>query len=215
MRALRKWEGPVWDHERPSVVQLRTPEATWEKLAYAMSNPVAAGLVNRAADWPGVTTLPHELGRAEWKCSRPKVFFDPDNPQWPDEVTLPLTIPECLDAEPEQVREVVAEELARCEAQAQELLRAKGWRALGRRAIRKLSPYKRAKSWEALRERNPTFAVGRGQRSAFFEAVAAVRAFRTAYRAALGAWRRGIREAQFPHGTWFMCHFHGAAAAPG
>ena len=73
----------------------------------------------------------------------------------------------------------------------------------------------RVKSWEALRERNATFAVGRGQRSAFFEAVAAVRAFRTAYRAALEAWRRGFREAQFPHGTWFMCHFHGAAAAPG
>ena len=68
---------------------------------------------------------------------------------------------------------------------------------------------------EALRERNPTFAVGRGQRSAFFEAVAAVRAFRTAYRAALEAWRRGFREAQFPYGTRFMCHFHGAAAAPG
>src|SRR5690349_9125794 len=33
VKVLRKWEGAVWDHERPSVVELRTPEAIIEKLA--------------------------------------------------------------------------------------------------------------------------------------------------------------------------------------
>ena len=45
---LRKWEGPTWDHERPSVVRLLTEQAIIEKLAYVMANPVKAGLVRRA-----------------------------------------------------------------------------------------------------------------------------------------------------------------------
>jgi len=48
VKVLRKWEGAVWDHERPSVVHLRTREPVLEKLAYAAGNPVAAGLVRYA-----------------------------------------------------------------------------------------------------------------------------------------------------------------------
>jgi hypothetical protein len=77
-----------------------------------------------------------------------------------------------------------------------------------------MSPYDRATSWEALRSRNPTFAVGRGQREAFFEAVRIVREFRKTYRAALTAWRAGIRAALFPAGTWFMRCGHSASVAP-
>ncbi len=31
-KVLRKWEGAVWDHERPSVVELRTEDAILEKI---------------------------------------------------------------------------------------------------------------------------------------------------------------------------------------
>jgi len=56
VKVLRKWEGAVWDYEKTSVVELRTPQALVEKLAYVMANPVAAGLVHHAADWPGIKT---------------------------------------------------------------------------------------------------------------------------------------------------------------
>jgi len=59
-------------------------------------------------------------------------------------------------------------------------------------------------SFEPLRGRNPTFAVGRGQRKLFFNAVAELRAFRRAYRQALERWRSGLRDAVFPRGTWCM-----------
>jgi hypothetical protein len=62
-KVLRKWEGPTWDHERSSVVRLLTEQAILEKLAYVMANPVKAGLVHRAKDWPGLTVLAQELGR--------------------------------------------------------------------------------------------------------------------------------------------------------
>src|SRR5688500_15572527 len=74
VKVLRKWEGAVWDHEKTSVVELCTPAAVVETLAYLMANPVAAGLVERASQWPGVKTLPRDLGQTEWRATRPNAF---------------------------------------------------------------------------------------------------------------------------------------------
>jgi hypothetical protein len=90
----------------------------------------------------------------------------------------------------------------------------KGWRFLGRERLATLSPYDRAKSFEPLRGRNPTFAVGRGQREAFFEAVLELRTFRKAYRLALDHWRTGARNVLFPVGTWLMHWLHRVDTVP-
>jgi len=92
-------------------------------------------------------------------------------------------------------------------------MNTKGWRFLGPARVLAASPYDRATSPEPLRGRNPTFAVGRGQREAFFEAVTVLREFRNAYRQALHAWRNGIRQALFPAGTWLMRCLHSAVVA--
>jgi hypothetical protein len=211
-KVLRTWEGPIWDHERSSVVRLLTEQAVMEKLAYVMANPVKAGLVRHAKDWPGITVLPHELGRRRFVIERPEGFFDPDNPKWPDRIELKLTLPpglECGDS-PASIRHAVAEELDRHERLAHQEIHARGWRVLGPERVRRLSPYRRATSFEPLRGRNPTFAVGRWQRKLFFEAAAELRAFRRAYRDALEQWRAGFRSVVFPQGTWCMCRVHGA-----
>ncbi|MBT8468231.1 MAG: transposase [Deltaproteobacteria bacterium] len=212
-KVLRKWEGPVWDHEKASVVRLLTEQAMVEKLAYVMANPVKAGLVAHARDWPGLTVLPHELGRRTLVIERPPVFFRADNSKWPDTVELTLTLPPAL-AEAygaEEVRDAVDEELEGQEREARAEVKARGWRVLGAARVRRLSPYRRATSFELLRDRNPTFAVGRGQRKVFFRAVAELRAFRSAYRQALERWRAGLRSVVFPQGTWSMCQVHGVA----
>ncbi len=210
-KVLRKWEGPTWDHERTSVVRLLTEQAVIEKLAYVMANPVKAGLVQYARDWPGVTVLPHELGRRTFRIKRPAVFFNPNNPQWPDVVELSLSLPPTLEQTygAQTVREAVGEELRRQERLARADVKKRGWRFLGPDRARRLSPYRRATSFELLRDRNPTFAVGRGQKKAFFQAAAELRAFRLAYRQALEQWRAGLRSVVFPQGTWCMCHVHG------
>jgi REP element-mobilizing transposase RayT len=74
----------------------------------------------------------------------------------------------------------------------------------------KVSPYQRATSWEDIRGIDPSIAVGRGQREARKLAIAAIKTFRRAYRAALELWRNGNRSAIFPRGTWWMAVFHGA-----
>ena len=210
-KVLRKWEGPTWDHERSSVVRLLTERAVIEKLAYVMANPVKAGLVHRARDWPGITVLPQELGRRTFVIARPQGFFDPDNPKWPDKVELSLTLPPTLEQSygADALREAVADELARQERLACQEVKERGWRVLGAERVRRLSPFRRATSFEPLRARNPTFAVGRGQRKVFFQAVAELRAFRRAYREALEQWRAGLRSVVFPQGTWLMCRMHG------
>jgi REP element-mobilizing transposase RayT len=213
VKVLRKWEGAVWDHEQTSVVHLRTPQAFVEKVAYIMANPVAAGLVRYAKDWPGLTTSPSELGRTTWRARRPRHYLVQQDRIWPPHLELRLTLPCWLGMSDAQVRDAVARELQELERSARAEVRSKQWSVLGAKRVLQASPYDRARSWEPLRSRNPTFAVGRGQSQAFFEAVAELRAFRQAYREALECWRRGLRDTLFPAGTWKLRWLHGAAVA--
>jgi REP element-mobilizing transposase RayT len=211
-KVLRKWEGPVWDHEAPSVVRLLTHAAVVEKIAYVLANPVAAGLVRHAREWPGAKVDVADIGQRELHASRPSAYLDPTNPQWPEEVTLPIVLPPSVEpGSAARFREELGAELDRQEAQAQAEVQRQGHRFLGAKRASQVSPYDRATSFEALRDRNPTFAVGHGQGAAWRIAAAGVKAFRAAYRAALEQWRAGIRSVVFPAGTWWMKTFHGAS----
>jgi REP element-mobilizing transposase RayT len=209
----RKWQGAVWDSDPPSEVELITPQAVIEKLAYVMANPVEAGLVMCAHQWPGVTTLPTQLGTAQFTVERPEIYFDADNPIWPEAATLQLQMPE-IGLSDEAIRERVAAELDVLERKARAEVKAKGWRFLGPQRIAQLSPLKQASSSEPVRKRNPTFAVGRGQRTAFFHAVKVLRTFRKLYQEALSEWRKGVRDVIFPAGTRLMRVLHQVRVAP-
>ncbi|WP_437581441.1 transposase [Sorangium sp. So ce887] len=210
-KVLRKWEGPVWDHEATSVVRLLTPAAVVEKIAYVLANPVAAGLVRHAREWPGVKVDVGELGCGVLRATRPSVYLDPENPQWVEEATLPLALPPGIEQENAgSLRHQIAAELERLEAQAHAEAERQGLRFLGAERVSRVSPYERATSSEELRGRNPTFAVGRDQGDSWQTAATAVRAFRASYRAALERWRAGVRSVLFPVGTWWMRTFHGA-----
>lgn len=208
VKVLRKWEGAVWDHEPTSVVELRTQAALVEKLAYVMANPVAAGAVRSARRWPGVKTLPCDLGCARWTASRPTQYFTQDDDYWPPEATLELVMPDFDGFTAEPLRDAVEVELKAAERAARKEVVEKGWGFLGVKRVLSASPYRRARSWEPLRSRNPSFAVGRGQKQAFFAAVEALRSFREAYRSALERWRKGTRDVLFPAGTWAMSWLH-------
>ena len=211
-KVLRKWEGTLWDHEPTSVVELLTPDAVIEKIAYVLANPVAAGLVEHAHQWPGAKVDVGELGRGTFGATRPTGFLDPTNPQWPEEAMLPLHLPPTVAQEgAEDFRRQVADELDRLEAAAHAEMQKQELRFLGAMRACEVSPYDRATSFEPLRDRNPTFAVGQKQDTALkIAAAAAVSTFRAAYRAALGLWRGRDRSIAFPAGTWWMRVFHDA-----
>lgn len=214
-KALRKWEGPVWDHRKCSIVELLTPQAVVEKIAYGIANPVTAGLVRRAGDWPGVKVRVDEPGVAVWRIERPPFFFDPENESWPDLVELRLTFPPAAHAlgTPERFRELVQAEVERLESVARIEAKTSGSTFLGPERCANLSPFRRARTREPARALNPTFAVGRGRREERRFAVACLRRFRTDYRVALSLWRSGDRLACFPAGTWLMKVLHAAPVA--
>lgn len=208
-KVLLAWEGPVWDHEPTSVVRLMTREAVVEKIAYTLANPVAAGLVEAASAWPGAKVLVDEIGGGVLRAPRPGVYLDASNPSWPEEASLEITLPPAIGAaEADGFRREIASALEREEANARAAIG--GEPVLGAEGATAVSPYERATSFEALRARNPTFAVGHGAGEAWRRAVAVVRGFRAAYRVALEQWRAGVRDVVFPRGTWLMRVFHAA-----
>jgi REP element-mobilizing transposase RayT len=209
-KALRQWDDAVWDKSPTSVVRLETPAAIVEKIAYVLANPVLAGLVRHAHEWPGAKTLVHEIGQGTLHARRPEVYLDPENPLWPAEITLPISSPPGIEpARAASFRAQVAAELARLEAEAHR--RHRTFLGAGRAAT--VPPTARAATPEPAIERNPTFAVGRNQGDAWHRAAAALRAFRASYRAALERWRDGVRDAVFPGGTWWMRVFHRAVVS--
>jgi len=213
MKVFRKWEGSIWDSDQTSVVHLKTPEAIAEKIAYVMANPTAVGAVRYACDWPGLVTTPKDLGKGTFTARRPSLFFDQESERWPEEVTLTLQMPPMVEEAFFDPIAVIKREYEELQRKARQEMTEKGRAFMGRDRVMKVSPYQRATAWEEIRVLNPTFAVGRGQHEARKLAIAALKAFRRAYRAALELWREGDRTAVFPQGAWWMATFHRAPVA--
>jgi REP element-mobilizing transposase RayT len=211
LKVLRKWEGSAWDDAQTSVVQLKTPEAIVNAIAYTLANPVVAGLVRYAGEWPGAKSRVADLAGGRMRAARPEYYFDAESERWPDHAELELTLPPSVLPEDADVwREAVRAAVAEHEIRGREEVADKGWKFLGAERAEKVSPYERATSFEPLVSRNPTFAVG-GVAGAYQAAVKALRAFAAAYDAALEKWCAGVHDAVFPAGTWWMVRHHGAA----
>ncbi|MBK9262505.1 MAG: transposase [Polyangiaceae bacterium] len=206
---LRRWKGAVWDNARASVVQLLTPQAVVEKVAYTLANPVIAGIVEYAHEWPGAKNRIEDIASAKLRVTRPTVCFDPKNANWPAESSIQVKLPPMLaEVGVEEFRSVITTMVVNEEMKAQKKARRK--RSAKKHDESLVSPYKRATSAEPERKHNPTFAVGHGNQEAHDAAASALRSFRTAYRRALEQWRKGDRYVQFPEGTWWMREFHAA-----
>ena len=213
-KVLRHWDDFVWDKSETSTVHLETQAAVVEGIAYVLANPVAAGLVRRAHEWPGAKTQVGDIGQGTIEASRPKVYLSQKSRKWAEQTTLPITLPPGIEhAQADGFRHQVTEELARLEAQAHGDMGRQHRGFLGAKRAQAVSPTARVTTPEPPIDRNPRFAVGRNQGDAWQRAAAAVRAFRTSYRAALERWRAGVRDAVFPPGTWWMRVFHGAVVA--
>src|SRR6266545_2027558 len=88
--SLGRFEGFWATDGSYSAVEPLDPADIVAKTAYVLANPVAAGLVRRSAEWPGLWTAPEQIGVAKLTARRPKVFFDPKS-YMPEARTLELT----------------------------------------------------------------------------------------------------------------------------
>jgi len=200
MNCLRGRFENFWAAEQTSVVRLVTVDDLVEKIVYAATNPVTAGLVARVDQWPGVNTLKALLEKQPIVVKRPRHFFTED---MPETVTLTFRIPPELGDEDEilaRIRRRVAEVEAQVAAE-----RAKtGGRVLGRRAVRQQSWRDRPRTQEPRFGLRPEVACR--NKWARIEALARNRLFLEAYTAARRLWLVG-QPTLFPPGTYWLRQF--------
>ena len=189
-----------WDSEQTSVVRLVTVEDLIEKVVYAATNPVAAGLVARTDQWPGVDTIKALLDKEPVVVERPRRFFTED---MPESVTLHFRIPPEYGDEDEILARIRARVVEVEAAKAAE--RAKtGAGVVGRHAIRKQSWQDRPKTHEPRFGISPQVACRDKWKR--IEALTRNRFFLEAYAAARALWLAG-KETLFPPGTYGLARF--------
>jgi hypothetical protein len=198
-------------------VELPTAEAVIKEMAYTAANCVAAGLVRTPAKWPGAKVLVDDVGRRVVRVRRPDFYFDPENPQWPDEVEIPIVMPKLLqDAfETEHAaRAAIQAKLDELVRQAHRENATNGRGYAGAKRVIKTAHTRRASSPEPFGSRTPTFAAA-GNSEVARKMVKRRRAFLSAYRTAWLSWKAGDHSALFPTGSWKMRVYHSARCETG
>jgi putative transposase len=204
--ALRgRWEN-FWASEAASIVELVGPEDILSEMTYALTNPVKDGLIDRADQWPGASSLWASLNERSVSARRPSRFFRKDG-TLPESITLEVQQPPGFgNLDPAEWRALLAERIRAVETAAREQRRVDGRRVRGRAEVLRQRPTDRPQSHEARRQMNPRIAsVNKWAR---IEAIQRNKAFLAAYRAAREPWKMGT-QAIFPAGTYWLRKFAG------
>ena len=210
LRRLRR--GVVFEPGGLNIVECKTVDAVVYELAYAIVNPVAAGLVWRPEEWPGLCVLVDDIGRGALDGVRPGFYFRART--WAQRAVLRITWPPCLlELGEDEARRLVADEVARQLEEAHAEIRAKRWSVLGPVAAANVSPFKRATTWETFGSLHPHFATGPGRVAERIEAAAELREFRRAYRSCWERYQDGETDIEWPYGTHLMRVRHGVRVA--
>jgi putative transposase len=201
---LGRWES-FWDPRPTSAVALLGDGAVVEKMAYTLANPVRARLVGRARAWGGATSAGMRFGRAR-RIARPGKFFSEKMPEFVD---LGLARPGwCSWLDDRELRCSVDRRVRELEVECGKLGPAIGMQAVLDR------DWSDSPAMEGRRrELSPT--VAGGERRTRVEWQRRAEAWLGEYRAALGRFVDGVRDVEFPAGTWWMCVRLGCRVAPG
>jgi len=200
--SLGRWES-FWAPNSYSAVALPTPQDILDKASYLLANPVAAGLVRSAQDWPGLWSAPGRVGSV-FHARRPRHFFDPKG-LLPESVPLELSAPPGFSSA-EAFRRELAAALVEREAAARQ-----GKSFLGVAGILAQRPTGRPASREPRRGLNPRVAARDKWKRV--EMLGRLVGFLTSYREAWQARRAGQKRVIFPAGTYLLRVLHGVPCA--
>jgi REP element-mobilizing transposase RayT len=200
-----------WTAGSYSAVTLTTPADVLAKTAYVLANPVKAGLVRHGAEWPGLWSSPDRIGGPAIQLRRPKHFFRDDGPM-PEVAELELVCPPGFESAEAFKTELVAA-VNGLEDQAARELSAEGRSFLGAKKVLTQRPTARPGPSEPRRGLNPRVACRDKWKR--IEVLQRLEAFREAYRDAWREFASGIRDAVFPHGTYWMRVAWGVTCASG
>ena len=215
LKLHRARDGDFWESsEKYSAIELTTPEAIWDRLAYVVANPVAAGLVERARDWPGLVSFPDTALVNTIETQRPTLYFRANGPVLP-RATLRLSIPTMLQDSYTQAMYV--ETWKRLVKEREELAcrERHGRRVLGAGRVQQTDPYAKPSTTERRRQRNPALAAV--TREGLRKSTKALRTFRQLHRAVFQSLKAAADSTlvlEFPRGTWWWVQYGGHKASP-
>jgi putative transposase len=199
-----------WAPSSYSAVVLVDGQDIVDKAAYVLANPVAAGLVRRGRDWPGLHSLAEEVGRRGVEQARPLGFFRTQGGM-PERAVLELLCPPGFESAEEFGRRL-EQALEEREQKAREELGGRG--VLGVAGVMAQGEGARPLGREARGKLRPR--VGCRDKWRRVEALGRLRSFLEGYREAWEEFRRGYREVLFPAGTYWMRVVQGVRCeAPG
>jgi putative transposase len=198
----RHWghEDTFWGPGSYNEVEPLTESAFLEKMAYTLANPVLEGLVQKASEWKGASSVDLEFGQVR-RIERPGFLRGGEAIE-----TLYLSPPPpqigSAEASHLQVHELVHEHERMMEAKFAQ----KGGRVMGMKRVL-------AQSWKSA----PTTSKPRGGLRPRFagrdaaimaRAVAEWKDWIAAYRRALKSFREKVSDVIFPAGTYWMRIFY-------
>jgi putative transposase len=207
--SLGRFEGFWASDGSYSAVEPLDPSDILAKIAYVLANPVAAGLVKRGAEWPGLWTAPEKIGTTKLTVRRPKKFFDPEG-YLPETVELELSVPPRF-ASAEEFRALLAAELGELEEKALHELASGRRRFLGAARVLAQSPFARPAPGEPRFELKPRIAARNKWKR--IEGLLRLKTWESEYRTSRTSWCAGIRDVLFPAGTYLMRLMYGVQCA--
>ena len=207
--ALGRWES-FWAPASYSAVSVASPSDILDNAAYVLANPVAAGLVRRGRQWPGLWSAPDHVGGSELEFHRPDHFFRAKGAM-PERATLALVAPPGF-ASAAEFRLALSTAVASLEDAAVARRDADGAGFLGATRVLAQRPTARPHPGEPRRALNPRIACRNKWKR--IEVLGRLVEFLREYRQAWRAWRSGASGVVFPAGTYLVRVTHGVACAP-
>jgi len=195
------------------VVVLDGPETVLSKAAYLLTNPVAAGAVRAAADWPGACSKPSACARPPETVVRPPFFFRDEG--LPDTAELRFFVPPThADQSPEDFGHALSEAVVAREEELRAERQEQDRPFQGPEACRKVA-------WTY----SPDSKEPAGPGSAPVEVMAddaesqkiledRLEDFRKEYARCRAELRASKKDIIWPAGTWAMVQHYGARALP-
>ena len=195
----------LWSSDPTSVVELVEPHDIVAKLAYALANPMAAGLVDTAEDWPGVNSFQAMVTNQPLTGTRPTHFFRAKGGQ-PDSVALPMARPHAFAGlSHDEWANLVTAHVRENEAAHRQRREQAGRPVLGRKAVLEQDPMASPKSEAGHFNLKPRVAAkDKGTR---IETLRRNSGFFARYRRAFEDHIAGVANVLFPFGTWWMKKF--------
>jgi REP element-mobilizing transposase RayT len=192
-----------------SAVAPLDPSDLVAKCAYVLANPVAAGLVRRGTEWPGLRSTPEQIGGAAIVARRPKEFFRDDG-YLPESIELRLTPPPHFSSAAE-FRELLSSEVLALEERHRCEIEGEGRSFLGAARVLAQRPFSRPAPGEPRFRLNPRIAARDKWRR--IEVLSRLKDFLNDYRKAWRARRAGALDVAFPAGTYLLRILHGVQCA--